>query len=195
LELGKMRLRVVVVGIPGVGKTTVVDKVRAGIPESKLVTFGTVMFEEGSRLKWVSDRDEMRTLPVDKQRRLQTLAAARIARMKETVVFVDTHLFIRTREGYWPGLPFDVVRALKPTHLLLVEADPEEIARRRTSDKTRARDALTKEELAAELALGRSFLAASSTLTGAPMLVVANHEGKSDEAAEIAIRMLKEALS
>jgi adenylate kinase len=190
-----MRLRVVVVGIPGVGKTTVVDKVRAGIPGSKLVTFGTVMFEEGSRLKWVSDRDKMRALPVDKQRRLQTLAAARIARMKESVVLVDTHLFIRTREGYWPGLPFEVARALKPTHLLLVEADPEEIARRRASDKKRARDALTREELAAELALGRSFLAASSTLTGAPMLMVANHEGKSDEAAEIAIRMLKEASS
>lgn len=188
-----MRLRVVVVGIPGVGKTTVVDKVRAGIPGSKLVTFGTVMFEEGSRLKWVSDRDKMRTLPVNKQRRLQTLAAAKIARIKESVVLVDTHLFIRTKEGYWPGLPFEVARALKPTHLLLVEAAPEEIARRRASDKTRARDALTREELAAELALGRSFLAASSTLTGAPMLMVANHEGKSDEAAEIAIRMLEEA--
>jgi adenylate kinase len=190
-----MKLRVVVVGIPGVGKTTVVDRIKAGIPGSKLVTFGTVMFEEGSRLRWVSDRDEMRTLPVEKQRRLQTLAAAKIARMKESVVFVDTHLFIRTKEGYWPGLPFDVVMALKPTHLLLVEADPEEIARRRASDKTRARDALTKEELAAELALGRSFLATSSTLSGAPMLAVANHEGRSDEAAEVAIRMLKEALS
>jgi adenylate kinase len=186
---------VVVVGIPGVGKTTVVDKVRSEISDSKLVTFGTVMFEEGMKLKWIKDRDQMRKMPVEKQRRLQTLAATKISRMKENVVFVDTHLFIRTREGYWPGLPFDVVRAMKPTHLLLVEADPEEIAARRAADKTRTRDKLSREDLAAELALGRSFLAASSTLTGAPMLIVANHNGRSDEAAATVAAVLKEVLA
>jgi len=157
------------------------------------VTFGTVMLEEATRLGWIRSRDQLRTLPVEKQKRLQTLAAARISRMKEKTVFVDTHLFIRTGEGYWPGLPFDVVRALDPTHLLLVEADPEEIAERRASDKTRSRDALTKADLAAELALGRSFLAASATLTGAPMLIVVNNEGKSDEAAAAVVKVLKEA--
>ncbi|HME19170.1 MAG TPA: adenylate kinase [Nitrososphaerales archaeon] len=187
------RLRVVVVGIPGVGKTTVVQKASGGIRGSKIVTFGTVMLEEATRLGWIRSRDQLRTLPVEKQKRLQTLAAARISRMKEKTVFVDTHLFIRTGEGYWPGLPFDVVRALDPTHLLLVEADPEEIAERRASDKTRSRDALTKADLAAELALGRSFLAASATLTGAPMLIVVNNEGKSDEAAAAVVKVLKEA--
>lgn len=157
------------------------------------MTFGTVMLEEATRLGWIRSRDQLRTLPVEKQKRLQTLAAARISRMKEKTVFVDTHLFIRTGEGYWPGLPFDVVRALDPTHLLLVEADPEEIAERRASDKTRSRDALTKADLAAELALGRSFLAASATLTGAPMLIVVNNEGKSDEAAAAVVKVLKEA--
>ena len=185
----------VVVGIPGVGKTTVVEKAMAAIGGSKLVTLGTVMFEEASRLKWVKDRDEMRGLPVEKQRRLQTLAATRIARMKDSIVFVDTHLFIRTKEGYWPGLPFDVVRAMKPTHLLLVEADPEEIAARRAADKTRARDSLGRADLVAELALGRSFLAATSTLTGAPMLIVANHDGRSEEAAATVSGILKGVLA
>jgi adenylate kinase len=182
-----------VVGIPGVGKTTVVEKSSRGIRGSKIVTFGTVMLEEATRLGWIRSRDELRTLPVEKQRKLQTLAATKIASMKEKTVFVDTHLFIRTGEGYWPGLPFDVVRALDPTHLLLVEADPQEIAQRRASDKSRTRDALTKADLAAELALGRSFLAASATLTGAPMLIVANHKDKSDAAASAIIKVLKEA--
>jgi adenylate kinase len=184
------KLRVVVVGIPGVGKTTVVEKARVLMKDTKLVTFGTVMFEEAVRLKWVEDRDQLRTLSVGKQRRLQTLAAGRIAKMKDDVVFVDTHLFIRTNEGYWPGLPFEVVKALKPTHLVLVEASPKEIAARRAADKTRSRDSLTEEGLSAELALGRSFLAVSSTLTGAPMIIVANHEGKSDEAAAEVTSML-----
>jgi adenylate kinase len=177
------KLRAVVVGIPGVGKTTIVEKTRVRMKETKLVTFGTVMFEEAVSLKWAKDRDQLRTLPVEKQRRLQTLAATKIAKMKDNAVLVDTHLFIRTNEGYWPGLPFEVVRALKPTHLVLVEASPKEIAARRAADKTRSRDSLTEESLSAELALGRSFLAVSSTLTGAPMMIVANHEGRSDEAA------------
>lgn len=177
------KLRVVVVGIPGVGKTTVVEKVRARMKGTELVTFGSVMFEEAVRLKWAKDRDQMRTLSVERQKKLQTLAAAKIAKMKGGAVIVDTHLFIRTKEGYWPGLPFDVVRALRPTHLILVEADPKEIAARRAADKTRSRDSLMAGDLSAELALGRNFLAVSSTLTGAPMMIVANHEGKSSEAA------------
>lgn len=170
-----------VVGIPGVGKTTIVDKLNRTVAGSKLVTFGTVMTEEGKGLGWIKHRDELRKLPVEKQKRLQKLTAARIARTSARVLFVDTHLFIRTGEGFWPGLPFEVVRTLKPTHLVLVEATPEEILSRRQNDKTRYRDAATAFDLQGELALARSFLTVSSTLTGAPMLIASNEEGKSDE--------------
>ena len=183
------RLRVVVVGIPGVGKTTVVEKA-AESTGAKVVTFGTVMFEQARKLRWFKDRDDMRKMPVDKQRRLQTLAAKRISLASEPILFIDTHLFIRTPEGFWPGLPFDVVSAMKPTHLALVEATPEEIRDRRASDSTRVRDSISRVALASELALGRSFLSAASTLTGAPMLILANRAGMADETA----RELAEAL-
>ena len=185
-----MGLRAVVVGIPGVGKTTVVDKLVSGYRGAKLANFGTLMLETGIATKVVKHRDELRKLPVEKQRKLQKAAASKIARMKEKLVVVDTHLFIRTPEGFWPGLPFDVVRAMKPTHLILVEATPEEIAARRASDTTRYRDAVTQESLAEELALARSFLTASSTLTGAPMTIVRNDQGKQDAVAEGLVKML-----
>jgi adenylate kinase len=190
-----LKLRAVVVGIPGVGKTTVVDKLASGYKGARVVNFGTVMLETGVSLKLVKDRDEMRKLPVVKQKKLQKVAAARIASMKEKLVVVDTHLFIRTPEGFWPGLPFDVVRAMKPTHLILVEATPEEIMLRRGGDTSRYRDPVTKKSLAEELALARSFLATSSTLTGAPMMMVRNAQGKQDEVAKGLVRMLKGASS
>lgn len=186
-----MGLRAVVVGIPGVGKTTVVDMVVSGYRGARLANFGTIMLETGRSLKLVKHRDEMRKLPVEKQRRLQKAAAARIARMKDELVVVDTHLFVRTPEGFWPGLPFDVVRAMSPTHLILVEATPEEISVRRAADTTRYRDSVTKEGLAEELALARSFLATASTLTGAPMTIVRNAQGRQDEVAKELVRMLK----
>jgi adenylate kinase len=109
------------------------------------------------------------------------------------VLFVDTHLFIRTGEGFWPGLPFEVVRALKPTHLILVEADPKEILSRRRGDKTRYRDSVTVKDLQGELSLARSFLTVSSTLTGAPMLIATNRQGKSAEVAQRLAKILLEA--
>lgn len=186
-----MSLRVVVVGVPGVGKTTVVDKVVSSLPGAKLVTFGTVMFEEARARGWAKDRDQMRRMPVEKQKRLQKLAASRIARMKDRMVLVDTHLFIRTNEGLWPGLPFEVARAMKPTHLILVEALPEEILKRRSADPTRSRDVVTRDDIVGELELGRSFLSVSATLTGAPMLIVTNREGKADEVATSVTSMLR----
>lgn len=190
-----MRLRVVVVGIPGVGKTTVVDKLVSKVRGAKLVTFGTVMFEEAMRRKWVKNRDELRKLTVDRQKGLQSLAASKISRMKEGTVLVDTHLFIRTKEGFWPGLPFEVVRALKPTHLILVEASPAEILSRRVADKNRYRDTVTSEELLEEINLARAFLTVSSTLTGAPMLIVRNREGAADEAVSGIAEMLGKAVA
>ncbi len=188
-----MALRVIVVGIPGVGKTTVVQGVLSGFPGAKLVTFGTLMFEAAKSLRWVKDRDELRKMPVEKQERLQRIAAARIAKMKGRAILVDTHLFIRTPEGFWPGLPFEVVRTMKPTHLVLVVATPEEIASRRSADPTRERDDVTLEGLKEELEIARSFLTASSTLTGAPMLIVRNRQGKAEEVSEGIVRMLEQA--
>jgi len=179
-----MRLRIVIVGIPGVGKTTVVEKAVKLIEGSSVSVFGTAMFEAGRRLGWVKNRDEMRKLPVEKQRRLQTIAAQKICRSKGKVTFVDTHLFVRTPEGFWPGLPYIVIQALKPTHLILLEASASELLARRQSDNTRSRDVVTLEEIEDDLTLARIFLSAASLVSGAPMVFIHNHEGKADEAAK-----------
>lgn len=180
-------------GIPGVGKTTVVQGVVSAYPGARLVNFGTLMLEAAQSLKWVKHRDEMRKMSVERQRRLQKLVAARIAKMKGKAIIVDTHLFIRTEEGFWPGLPFEVVRAMQPTHLVLVEATPEEVAKRRSADTTRFRDAISAESLRDELDLARSFLTVSSTLTGAPMTIVQNEQGKQEQVAKSLVRMLEQA--
>lgn len=188
-----MGLRIVVVGIAGVGKSTVVGKSVEAIEGSSVAVFGTEMFEAAKRLKWVKHRDEMRKLPVEKQKRLQKVAATKISRSKGRVVFVDTHLFIRTPEGFWPGLPYAVIQALKPTHLILVEAEGEEILSRRRNDTTRYRDVLTVEEVANELTLARTFLSAASLVSGAPITFIHNKEGKADEAAAVVRKIVESA--
>jgi adenylate kinase len=178
-----MGLRIVIVGVPGVGKSTVVAKAKEAVPGSSVLVFGTAMFDEALRLKWVKHRDEMRKLPVEKQKKLQEAAAAAISRGKGKVVFIDTHLFIRTPEGFWPGLPLRVIQPMKPTHLILVGASAKEILARRKNDTTRYRDEITEEEVSEELELARGFLSAASLVSGAPMLFIHNEEGNADKAA------------
>ena len=182
------RRRVVIVGIPGVGKSTVVTRLVELMAQSgarvNVVNYGTVMMEEAARLHGVKSRDEMRKLPIEKQRDLQVYAASKIAKIQDKFVIIDTHLFISTKEGYWPGMPMDVLKALNPSHLVLVTASMEEIKNRRETDATRTRDKSTMESLAIENDAAKSFLFASGLICGCPALVVHNSDGRVEDTAK-----------
>jgi adenylate kinase len=178
--------RAIIVGIPGVGKTTVISRAAELLNQktkATVVVFGTLMFEEAKKRLGIKHRDEMRRMPVDEQRRLQEMAAQRIAEMKDDIVMVDTHLFINTTEGYYPGLPMRLLSIMKPTNLVMVAADPQEIADRRKADETRQRDIISAENVQKELDISRVMVASCSILTGAPFAIIMNSDGKVDEAA------------
>ncbi|HEY7507153.1 MAG TPA: adenylate kinase [Nitrososphaera sp.] len=178
--------RAIIVGIPGVGKTTAITRAAELLGEKRktaVVVFGTVMFEEAKRKMGLSHRDEMRRMPVEEQRRLQEMAAQRIAEMQEDVVLVDTHLFINTAEGYYPGLPMRLLNIMKPTNLVMIAAEAQEIAARRASDETRQRDIISTDDIQKELDISRVMVASCSILTGAPFAIIMNSDGKMDEAA------------
>jgi adenylate kinase len=148
------------------------------------------MFEEAKKIYNISHRDEIRKLPVSDQRKLQVSSAKTISLMKSDILFVDTHLFIRTKEGFWPGLPQDVLHALSPTNLVLVEATPQEIMKRRLEDRTRYRDAVTEESLEEEIGAARGMFLAAAVLTGSPIAFVRNEQGKADKAVEVLLKAI-----
>jgi adenylate kinase len=179
--------RAIIVGIPGVGKTTVITRAAELLSSSQkrkaaVVTYGTLMFEEAQKIG-VKNRDEMRRLPVEQQKKLQETAARRIAEMQDDVVIVDTHLFISTREGYYPGLPMRLITIMNPTNLIMVAADPAEIAERRKNDPSRQRDEASPEAIKNDLDFSKMMLASCSILTGAPFAIVVNGDGNVDDAA------------
>jgi adenylate kinase len=179
---------IVVTGIPGVGKTTVMKKAAEGM-DINFVTFGTVMIEIAQEMKLVKDRDEMRKLTLDQQKKLQIKTAERIAKMKN--VILDTHCTVKTPKGYMPGLPEWVVKKINPTAIILVEADPEEIYNRRASDKTRNRDPDTKEQINEHQMINRAAAMAYAALTGSTVKIVFNHNNAIDEAVKQAAPVLK----
>ena len=185
--------KVVVVGIPGVGKTTVVSKVveklNALNKSVSVHSFGTVMFEEAKE-NGLKDRDDLRRLTVEEQKNLQKKAAEKIAEHQENIVIIDTHAFISTKEGYYPGLPHYVIQILKPTHFIAVSAKPDEIYNRRTNDDTRDRDIISIGSIKEELDVQDAMLSSCSVLSGSPMKVVLNTEGKVEEAADSIINAI-----
>jgi adenylate kinase len=170
---------IIVTGIPGVGKTTVMEAA-ASQANAKIVVYGTQMFEVASAKGLVEHRDDMRKLHPDVQKEVQMAAAKNMAAMGD--IIVDTHCTIKTAKGYLPGLPAWVLDQLKPSSIVLVEADPAEIKGRRESDATRIRDADSLESIAEHQEINRRFAAAYSVLTGATVHTVYNHDGKVDDA-------------
>jgi adenylate kinase len=191
--LAENNKRAIIVGIPGVGKTTVITRAAEMLNishKTTVVVFGTVMFDEAKKMG-LKSRDEMRRMPVEDQRRLQEMAAQHIADMKDDIVLIDTHLFINTGEGYYPGLPMRLLNIMKPTNLIMVAADAQEIANRRRTDQTRQRDIASAENIQKELDISRVMVASCSILTGAPFAIIMNTDGKIDEAASNIARMLQ----
>jgi len=185
--------KIVIVGIPGVGKTTLVSKlVEILEAQSKTVTvvsFGTVMFEEAKK-KGIHDRDELRKLPMEQQQEFQKMAGETIAQLNDNFVIIDTHAFISTPSGFYPGLPEYVLKIIKPANFISVSAKPEEIYNRRMTDETRKRDKITIDGIKKEMSTQESMLAACSVLSGSPMKQILNREGKVDEAAEKVIKAI-----
>ena len=179
---------VVVIGIPGVGKTTVMKEAAEGI-DIQFVTFGTVMTDIAIEMNLVKDRDEMRKLTLEQQKELQIKTAEKVAKMDN--VIVDTHCTVKTPKGYMPGLPEWVIKKLNPTAIVVVEADPEEIYNRRSKDITRNRDPDSKEKIAEHQQMNRAAAMAYATLSGATVKIVFNHDNAIEDAVKDAAPVLK----
>lgn len=170
---------IIVTGIPGVGKTSVMKKAAEGM-DIKFVTMGSVMINIAKENNIVKYRDEMRSLTLDQQRNLQIKTAEKIREMGD--IIVDTHCTIKTPQGYMPGLPEWVITKLKPQTIVLVEADPKEIFNRRKKDKTRNRDPDSEEEIKQHQEINRAVAMAYSAISGATVKIVYNHDNRLDEA-------------
>ena len=186
----------IVAGVPGVGKTTVLQELERLSKEKtvrlKVVNFGSVMNElfeqEGRKLH----RDHMRRQDIGLQSRVQLQAARRIKRMamKEPLI-VDTHMFVRTTDGLWPGTPQKVLEELSPDAIILIEAKPEEIAKRRRQDTTRERETNAPEDATADLEWSRYMASANAVIAGIPIKIVNNNEGGQEKAALDLLRVVE----
>ena len=106
-------------------------------------------------------------------------------------LIVDTHMFVRTTDGIWPGTPRRVLEALHPSLIVLIEAEPDEVAKRRAKDNTRERENETVEDARADLEWSRYMASANAVLAGIPIQVVVNREGHQHQAAKDLLNLIE----
>lgn len=182
--MGKM---VIVMGAPGVGKSSVLSAVKK--TDYKLLNYGDLMSEIASKEKLISHRDELRKLDPSQQKRVQAEVGKALSAMEGKVV-LDTHCSIATPKGYLPGLPDHLLSKLKVDYLVLISAPVEQIMKRREGDPSRKRDSESPESLAEHNSMNLAYLAHYSALTGAPALIIQNLQDRLDDAQQKLLSLL-----
>ncbi|MEW6222285.1 MAG: adenylate kinase [Candidatus Hadarchaeota archaeon] len=172
---------VVVTGVPGSGKSTVVDGALKKLEKEGVVyllmNYGDAMLELMKERHGVTDRDEMRKVPTESYRGIQREAGRRIAEQaKKNPVLVDTHCLVKKPEGYYPGLPLWVLEELKPELIIIVEASAEEIGGRRSKDAKRMRDKEMLHDVDEHQQLNRAAAMAYAAISGATVRVIQNRD-------------------
>ncbi|RXE55772.1 adenylate kinase [Methanoculleus taiwanensis] len=191
-----MGKKVVVTGVPGVGKTTVITGAMEILASEGItyesINFGTFMFELAEKEKLVSNRDEMRKLDRDVQKRLQSGAASGIAaRSGNANVIIDTHSSVKTPKGYLAGLPEWVLRELMPDVIVLVETDEDQILLRRLGDESRVRDLEGSRSITEHQQFNRSVSAAYAMYTGCTIKIIRNENYLLDKAVAEMVEVLR----
>jgi adenylate kinase len=178
--------KVIITGVPGVGKTTVVNEALKKLKEQGIeyqsLNFGTFMFEVAMAENIVKDRDQMRTLDRAVQKSLQQRAGQALAKTSGNIL-IDTHASVKTPKGYMAGLPEWVLREIMPDIIVLVETDDDQILMRRLTDETRSRDKEGSRSIAEHQQFNRSIAAAYSMMTGCTIKMITNADFLLDRAA------------
>ena len=189
---------IVVTGVPGVGKTTVLNEFLKLKPSFELKNFADSMIDLAigkGMLKGTKEdlHDELRKLPPETQLILQKGAGKVLGKLgKKKDIVIDTHAMVKTPNGYFAGLPVWVLENLKPDFIILVEVKADTIANRRAEDPLRVRDQdTTAEGIQEHLEMCRAAAAAYSTLTGCFVKIVENKQDAADEAAKEIARLVK----
>lgn len=193
-------MKVVLTAVPGAGKSTIIKKIKELRPDIETVNFGDMMFEVAANKYGVADRDLMRSkLSPEDYRLVQELAAKRVSEMEGEII-IDTHCSILTPRGYYPGLPEEVAKHLRPDVIVLLEYDPDEIAKRRRKDigssERTGRDVETGQTIELHQQMNRSFATAYAALSRSSVKIISlrEKERREFEHAETAAKSIIELL-
>ncbi len=168
---------ILVLGIPGSGKTTILDGVE-GYKDYKYVNVGTVMKKATEEIyKENIDRDKIRYLKEKEIDQIRDRTFEIIIGM-EGKILVDTHSSIEREGKFITGLPYESKFMKLVRSVIYIDASPEEILYRRSLDKTRKREADDEYMLKVQREFNISTLSFYMSYLNIPVYMVNNQHNK-----------------
>jgi adenylate kinase len=127
--------RIMLTGVPGVGKTTVSQHPLIADMGVTVRNYGQLMFSLGKQKGIISVFKDLEGLTIEQRAELQADAARKIAEDTSAIaIAIDGHLIVDTPSGFVPGLPLDCVSTLNLTSIVLLWAKPKDIVTRRNNN-------------------------------------------------------------
>jgi adenylate kinase len=178
-----MGARIMVTGVPGVGKSSICRHV--SMPESIIpLEFGRLMLRLGKEKGLIQRYEELEALDLALRSELQAAVVEQVLRESSMgTVLIDGHLVVDSAEGFVPGFPADQLSRIRLDAIMILTAPANDIVKRRirrrggdSAEVDTRRDRITlHESLATQAAL---FYA----LQGESILdVIENAEGELDK--------------
>lgn len=142
-------LTILVCGVSGVGKTHLINRTLSHIPHAVALRASEII---GS-VRQNDDAEALRRLPRDELERSQEMLVQGFRQYREThpevLVILDAHSVIDRgeTEPVLFDIPVHVIARLVPSGIIFIEDSAEHIAKRRLSDRSRARPPRSPEQL------------------------------------------------
>lgn len=180
---------IIIIGLSGCGKSTLLSRLNKVMEDVSIVNYGRAILSIASARHLEPDTIRKQSHDIQKDLRLQ--AAQKIKTESKGLTIIDTHGFIKTKFGFMPGIPEEIVSIFNPKGLIFVKAHPDEIYHRRLRDKLRNREKQKLEEIKLQQDITQSFIASCAFHVGAPLKVINNREGDIDQCLLDLVRFLE----
>lgn len=182
-----------IVGLSGVGKSTVIEEAMLlSDKEYKVINYGDRMLETAKEQDLADSRDEMTKLDQERYKELQMDAAESIVEdAKDGEVLLDTHAAIKSPYGFIPGLPKWTLEHLDPAKIIVIDASPKQIFKRSQGDNGRDREHESVEDVSLYRNVAREMASAGAVMTGAYLQVLKNEPGNAQKTAEKLVETLR----
>jgi adenylate kinase len=166
----------IICGQTGVGKTTVAQRLAEGRDNVTIVNFGETIFELAKEAGLIETRDQLNRLWPDTVSWLQTKATKSVAEKLSGKVILDMHVTVHTPAGYIAGMPRRMMEQLNPKRLVLLEADPYEVVRRRMVGKEMKDVEESLKDIQEHADFDRAAAMSISVDVGTPIMIVKNED-------------------
>lgn len=180
---------VLIGGLPGVGKTTVINNLLKGGYQQ--MCFGSKMIRLAEKKGILKNaRWKMHDLPRKQIIRLENLVVDEMLKSKG-LVLLESHLIIVTEHGIRNGFPKRIYQKLPIKKIILLEAEDYEIIKRRVKSRgNRSKLPRYKFSIDKHQFLNRQKAKRLSKLLNIPYFIIYNQQGKLSRTLELVKKLL-----